>query len=152
MSHTEAKPESAFTILKIAQNDIELDKTRDGRYWFLLHWPDNEVVLRLRIAHSSVDDPDDFVAEMKVVGPDDPAGRSEEGFSVLSSFMFSPFALDAAEPDIDEFPSQYRDEFVSMVCYWGFVLKTMECGAAFGSMSPVPASSGAKTCQPGPLV
>ena len=30
MSHTEGEPRSAFTMLNIAQNDIELDKTRDS--------------------------------------------------------------------------------------------------------------------------
>ena len=136
MSHTE-QAESAFTLLKINCRDIELDKTRDGRRWRLLLWLDNDVVLQLRIVHTSCDDPGHFIAEMKLVGSDDPAGRSEEGFTKLSEFMYCAVELEDAEPDLDGFPDVFRDEFITMVSYWGQVLEIMECGSALGNMRPL---------------
>ena len=121
-------------MLTIAPNDIELDKTQDGRYWRMLRWLDDDVVLQLRIGHTSCDDPDDFIAEVELVGFDDPAGRSEEGFTTLSEFMFCAVELEDAEPDVDGFPDIFRDEFITMVRYWGRVQEVMECGAAFGTM------------------
>ena len=109
MFHTE-QAESVFTMLKIAPNDIELDKTGDGRYWRLLHWLDTDVVLQLRIGHTSQDDPDDVIAEVKLVGSDDPGGRSEEGFTTLREFMYCAVELEDAEPDLDEFPDVCRDD------------------------------------------
>lgn len=129
----EREPEPAITMQTIHQHELELDKTRDGLYWRLLHWVGGaDVLLQLRIGHTSCEDPDDFIAEVKLLGCDDPAGRAEDGFMILSEFMFSPFELEDAEPALEEFPVVFRAEFVTMVDYWRRVLKTMECGAAFG--------------------
>ena len=133
MSHTEGEPRSAFTMLNIAQHEIELDKTRDGRYWRVLHWVGgSDVLLQLRISHTCCEDPDEFIAEMKLVGSDDEAGRSEEGFTTLSEFLFGPVELEDPEPDVDEFPDVCRDGFITMVSYWGRVLEVMEFGSALG--------------------
>ena len=142
------------TISKINHGDIELDKTEDGRYWRLLHWVGDDVVLQLRIGHTTQDDPDDLIMEMKRLGPDDldairreintqfdwTARRSwglfEEGFTTLSEFMYCAVELEDAEPDLDGFPDTFRNEFITMVRYWGRVLEMMECGPAMGTLSP----------------
>ena len=133
MSHTEGEPRSAFTILNIAQNDIELDKTRDGRYWRLLYWLERDVLLQLLISHTCCEDPNDFIAQVKAFGSDDDlGGRSEQGFTTLSEFMFAPVQLEDTEPCLDGFPDVCRDEFITMVSYWGRVLEVMECGSTPG--------------------
>ena len=33
----------------ISYDSIEIDKSSDGRYWYVLYWPDELVLLRLRI-------------------------------------------------------------------------------------------------------
>ncbi len=136
MSHTEKEPRSALTILKIKFSDMELDKTRDGRYWRVLYWPDAHVVLQLRIRHMCWMEADDFIAEVKLLGADDSWGQSEEGFTTLSEFMHCAVELEDAEPDLDGFPNIFRDEFITMVRYWGRVLEMMECGPAMGTLSP----------------
>ena len=134
MLHEELEPEWAFT--SIEQHAIYLDKTRDGHYWRLIYWLHNDVLLQLRIRHTSTDDPDDFIAEMKLVGPEDTGCRSEEGFMTLGEFCELPLALvpglhldDLVQ---DKFPDTYRDEFITMVRYWGRVLEIMECAPALG--------------------
>ena len=133
MSYQDTEPASEGVTPEIRYGDIELDKSQDGRYWQVVYWPDDTVVLRLRIVHSCCEDPSDFVAEAKVLNEDDPAGRSDEEFQVLSRFMCAPveFELDT-EPDVDEFPDMYRAEFITMVRYWGRVTAIRECGAALG--------------------
>ena len=142
MREREREPGSAARMPKIDPSDIELDKTRDGCYWRVLHWLDNDVVLQLRIGHTNCGDPDDFIAEVKLVGADDPAGRAEDGFVILAEFMYSPFELEDAEPDLEEFPDVFRAEFVTMMRHWGRALEIMECGAALGPISEQPCSKG----------
>ncbi len=127
------KAESGFTKV-LDPYAIELDKSRDGRYWYLLHWPGNDVLLRLRIVHLSFEEPNDVIAELKRFGPDDPAGRSDEGFTILGRFMCCSIELEEPEPDLDEFPQAFRDEFITMMRYWGRILELMECGSALGSL------------------
>jgi len=142
MSNEELEPEWAFT--SIEQHEIYLDKTRDGRYWRLIYWLHNDVLLQLRIGHTSTDDPDDFIAEMKLVGPEDTGCRSEEGFMTLGEFTEAPVALvQGLDPDLGEYPDTYRDEFITMVRYWGRVLEFMECGSKCRRSTPGPTSRGA---------
>ena len=136
MTERENTPGSPCPPLKFSQHDLELDKSADGRYWRLLHWTNDGVLLQLRIVHSTVDDPNDFIAEMKRIEPDhDPGGRSEAGFVPLGRFFFSPFELEEPEPDLTDFPDAYRAEFVTMVWHLRQVLTIMECGAALGESS-----------------
>ena len=63
MTERENTPGSPCPPLKFSQHDLELDKSADGRYWRLLHWTNDGVLLQLRIVHSTVDDPNDFIAK-----------------------------------------------------------------------------------------
>ena len=100
----------------------------------MLYWPDDTVVLRLRIVHLSVMDLDDFIAETKVREAGDRGGSSDEGFIPVATFMFAPiaFEIDGEQTDLHEFPEIYRDEFIAMVKQWGRVTRVMECGEALG--------------------
>ena len=116
----------------IPYHDIEIDKTPDGKYWYLLYWPNDEVVLRLRLVHTSLDDPNDFVAEVKVRKPNDDHGRSGQDFAVVGRFCVS--AIDI-EPYLDEFPSVWRREFVAMVRHWARLTAVGNFGPALGRAS-----------------
>ena len=117
----------------IHYDDVEIDKSSDGRYWYVLYWPDELVLLRLRIQHTTPDDPDHYVAEVKVRAPNDGAGRSESGFSAVGEFDLSPWEI---EPYLDELPRTRRKEFVAMLKHWAHVLDAGRLSAALGTLKP----------------
>ncbi len=144
MTHFLRLPELVDTAARFPYGEVELDKTADGRYWQIVGWPEWDVVLRLRIAHYSVEyEADTFIAEFKKVSPDDPSGRSNDGFEIVGEFGLSFYELAdigfeemKRKPDefpLDGFPDVWRDEFEGLVCCWGRVLHVMECGAAMGN-------------------
>ena len=114
------------------RDSIEIDKTPDGRYWFVLSWPNDQVALRLRIEHTSWDDPDRFIAEVYERQPDDNHGRTED-YTVVGHFMLSPFDV---EPYLDELPTQWRSEFIAMIKHWGHLLEASAFGGALGTREP----------------
>ena len=152
MTHFLRRPELVATAARFPYGEVELDKTPDGRYWQVLGSPDAGVVLRLRIAHYSVEyEADTFIAEVKTNSPDDPSGRSNDGFEVVGEFSLSFYEMvdvgfeemrKSDEFPLDGFPNVWRDEFEGLVCCWGRVLHVMECGLAVGSATLAPDLNG----------
>ena len=79
MSYQDTEPASEGVMPEIRYGDIELDKSEDGRYWQVVYWPDDTVVLRLRIVHSCCEDPSDFVAEARCSTRTTPLGDLMRG-------------------------------------------------------------------------
>lgn len=117
----------------IDYDSIEIDKSSDGRYWYVLYWPDDLVLLRLRIQHTCPEDGDDYVAEVKVRKPNDGGGRSESGFSAVGEFDLSPWEI---EPHLDELPRTRRKEFVAMLKHWAQHQDVGRFSAALGTLKP----------------
>ena len=46
MSYQDTEPASEGVTPEVRYGDIELDKSQDGRYWQVVYWPDDTVVLR----------------------------------------------------------------------------------------------------------
>ncbi len=74
--------------------DIEIDKSPNGRFWCLLCGGSDDVVLRLRVAHFCAEyDSDTFLAEVKVIGPDDRGEQSDDGFVRVGQFDLSLYEV-----------------------------------------------------------
>ena len=103
---------------------MEIDKVPGA--WVLTWWlPDESATLRLKICHTSCQDPEHVVAEVRL--------KPEEGFQPLHQIMLSAYEMSYPE-DFDDvwndLPEVWTDEFKAMLRLWGKVTEVVEFGAS----------------------
>ena len=146
MDETDIQRLAVQSTARFPHGDTEFDKSSDGRYWQILGWCPDDVILRLRIAHSSIEDViDHFIAEVKVAAPNDASIRSDDGFKVVGEFDLSLYEIidvgfdgmkqQPEEFSLDDFPEVWSEEFEALVCYWGRILLLMDLGETAASAS-----------------
>jgi hypothetical protein len=103
---------------------FEIHKSSDGVYWQILLWVRQDALLRLRMMHTSLYDPTDFIAEIKVIDTWDPrCGRGDYGFAMVGKFSLGIDGVAEQTRDIqnnpedwpcDAYPTIYGDEFAQL--------------------------------------
>jgi hypothetical protein len=105
-------------------DDLEIDKVPGA--WVLTWWLPNGVTLRLKIRHSSSEEPDDCVAEVRQ--------RPGEEFQRVREFTLSVYQLVHPEEfcDIwDVVPEVWTEEWVTLAKVWARLTYIAEFGATF---------------------
>ena len=121
--------------------DMEFDKSADGRYWHILRWVSPDTLFRLRVVHLCIRELMDFVAEIKCFDRADPrGGRGEDGFAKVGEFTLCVIDMPDQIEEIrrnewrtEKYLAMYGDEFEDMVMLWGRILRMTEIGEAFGA-------------------
>ena len=106
--------------------DVEVDKLNNE--WLLSYSVNEQITLRLRLQHSQNADPDDAICEIRET-PDGP-------FREVGRLLLAPIELDPdcwhLEPDLSDWPLEYRDAFVRLARVWSVCTGLAEWGYALG--------------------
>jgi hypothetical protein len=106
-------------------DDIEVDKIPGA--WVLTWWLDDySATLRLKIRHRFWDEPDDFVAEVKL-SPDEEFQSIRE-FSLRFCEINHPEAFDNVWDDL---PDIWTEEFKALAQMWARFISIAEFGPNF---------------------
>jgi hypothetical protein len=104
---------SAHDRLHLPFTNLEIDK--DGNYWMVRYFPNDQLVLQLRIRQYTNEFSAEFICEIRL--------RGTAGFSTLAEFTYDPIALaDWRDPEFAPcvccFPETWREVFVGMAQHW----------------------------------
>jgi hypothetical protein len=105
--------------------DVQIDK-RNGE-WLLTHWINADTTLRLCIRHSGALDPDEFCCEIADTNTD-------HEFRLLAALSWHR----DDDPNLYEWPLEWRDDFMRLARVWSACLKLAEWGLALGDTAVAP--------------
>jgi hypothetical protein len=106
-------------------DDIRVD--RKGDEWVLMYWVNDQTTLRIRLQHTSFEDPNDAICEV--------GEGTDPLFREVGRLMFAPLDLDPdwnQEPDLSDWPIEWRSEFVRLARVWCVCIEVADWGCAVG--------------------
>lgn len=101
--------------------DVEVDKIPG--YWVLTWWLPDDITLRLKVRHTSSEEPDDCIAEIQL--------RPDEEFQAIHEFSRDVYSLSYPDeyPDVwDDMPSLSTREFATLAHMWARLTENAEFG------------------------
>lgn len=107
----------------IPREEIEIGKTPGG--WVLTYWLPKDVTLRFKIMNTCSDEPDNYIAEVRL--------KPDEEFQVIHKFMIAVYSVlhPDEHPDVwDDLPDVWTRAFASMVQIWARLTDIAEFGAS----------------------
>jgi hypothetical protein len=100
---------------------------RVNNEWELTYYVNDQTAIRLRIQHTNREEPNDAICELRTA--------SDQPFREVKRLDFAPIDLDPdwnEEPDLSDWPIEWRFEFVSLARVWNACTDLAEWGYALG--------------------